>query len=47
MELYKELSDVRLEELRGILNEWWEKEEIPEEQLQARIVLILKKRGHQ
>jgi uncharacterized protein YbaP (TraB family) len=43
MELFKQLSDENLEILRDTLNFWWEKEEIPEEILQARIVLIFKK----
>ena len=43
MELFKELTDVKREIFRAILNEWWAKEDIPEEQLQARVVLIFKK----
>ena len=44
MKLSKELSDVKKEILRQTLNDWWIKEIIPEEQLQARVVLIFKKR---
>ena len=43
MEFFKELSDVKKEILRQALNDWWIKENIPEEQLQARVVLIFKK----
>ena len=43
MEFFKELSEVKREILRNILNDWWIKEDIPEEQLQARVVLIFKK----
>ena len=42
MELFKELSDVKREILRETLNDWSIKEIIPEEQLQARVVLIFK-----
>ena len=42
-ELFKELSEENLEELRELLNHWWVEEEIPEETLRARVVLIYKK----
>ena len=32
-----------LELVREVLNEWWNKEEVPEESLRARVVLIYKK----
>ncbi len=37
------MGDEGLEEIRGILNDWWREEEVPEEQLRARVVLIYKK----
>ena len=43
MEFFKELTDVKREILRDLLNEWWKTEKIPEEQLKARVVLIFKK----
>ncbi len=43
-EVFKEMGDEGLEEIRGILNDWWNEEEIPEEQLRARVVMIYKKR---
>ena len=46
MEFIKELSDVKREIYRQTINEWWITEDIPEEQLQARVVLISKKRRH-
>ena len=42
-EVLKEMEKEGLEEIRGILNDWWNEEEIPEEQLRARVVLIYKK----
>ena len=43
METFKEMDDENLEHLLEMINEWWEKEDIPEEILQARIVMIFKK----
>ena len=43
MEFFKEITDVKLDGLLEVLNDWWKSEEVPEEQLQARIVLIFKK----
>ena len=43
VELLKELGEEGLWEIRNVLNEWWNAEEIPEEQLRARVVLIYKK----
>ena len=43
MEIFKETNDDNLREVLKILNEWWRNEEVPESQLQARIVLIFKK----
>ena len=42
-EVFKEMGEEGIEELRGLLNDWWREEEIPEEQLRARVVLIYKK----
>ncbi len=42
-EVFKEMGDEGLEEIRGILNDWWREVEVPEEQLRARVVLIYKK----
>ncbi len=42
-EVFKEMGDEGLEEISGILNDWWREEEVPEEQLRARVVLIYKK----
>ncbi len=42
-EVFKEMGEEGLEEIRGILNDWWKEEDIPEEQLRARVVLIYKK----
>ena len=43
MEIFKELDNENLREILGILNNWWNEENIPEEQLQARVVMIYKK----
>merc|ERR1711924_293644 len=43
IEFLKGLSDVEREPLRELINEWWTTEKIPEDQLKARVVLILKK----
>ena len=43
MEILKELNAENLEELRNLMQQWWENEEIPEEELRARVVLIYKK----
>ena len=43
MEIYKELNDENLTEISKIINIWWESQELPEEQLRARVVLIYKK----
>ena len=43
MELFKEMNDDCIEEITKLLNLWWEKEDIPEETLRARVVLIYKK----
>ena len=40
MEMFKEMDDDVLAHLLEILNEWWVNDNIPEEQLQSRIVLI-------
>ena len=43
IELFKEMYSHNLAEILNLLNEWWEKEEVPEEILLARVVLIFKK----
>ncbi len=40
METFKEMDDENLEHLLEMINEWWGKEDIPEEILQARIAMI-------
>ena len=45
MEILKELDEENRKEVLELMNIWWEKEEIPEEQLRARVVLISKKRN--
>jgi len=43
IEFLKELHGDILEEIRTLMNEWWNKEEMPEEITNARVVLIFKK----
>ena len=43
MEAFKEMDDENLEIITEMLNEWWRTENIPEEILEARIVLIPEK----
>ena len=43
MEIFKEMDEENLEEIKEILNYWWNNEKIPKEQLRARVVLIYKK----
>ncbi len=43
VELLKELGEEGLWKIKNLLNEWWNGEEIPEEQMRARVVLIYKK----
>ena len=45
MEVFKEMNRANLEEVLNILNQWWNEEEIPEEELQARVVWIFKNKG--
>ena len=40
MEAFKEMDDESLQKIIDLLNEWWENENIPEETLEARVVLI-------
>ena len=40
MEAFKEMDDENLQKIVDLLNEWWENENIPEETLEARVVLI-------
>ncbi len=40
VELLKELGEEGLWEIKNLLNEWWRAEEISEEQMRARVVLI-------
>ena len=42
-EFFKELDDEGLEEIRLILETWWEKEEVPDEIMEAKIALIYNK----
>ena len=44
LELFKELSEEFLEPILDLLNSWWNNTDIPPEALQARVVLIFKKR---
>ena len=46
MEIFKQMNKGNLEEILKIINKWWNEEEIPEEQLKARIVLIFKNKGN-
>ena len=43
MEAFKEMDDENLDKIVDLLNEWWNEENIPDEILEARIVLIFKK----
>ncbi len=43
MELFKEMDNDCLQEIADLLNQWWNEEDIPEETLRARVVLIYKK----
>ena len=42
-EALKEMNDINLETILGIINEWWEQETIPDEAMNARVVFIYKK----
>ena len=43
MELFEEMNNECLQEVANLLNQWWNEEDIPEETLRARVVLIYKK----
>ena len=43
MEAFKEIDDENMILITELLNKWWNEEDIPEEVLEARIVLISKK----
>jgi len=43
MEYFKELDDENLQEVLNLINMWYYNQEIPEEVLLARVVLIFKK----
>ena len=43
MEIIKEMDDQCLKLIVNLLNSWWKEKEIPEDMLQARVVLIYKK----
>ena len=43
IEFYKEMEIDSLQHLRHMLNQWWNNEHIPEDQLLAQVVLIYKK----
>ena len=40
IEFFKELTEELLESMLKIINEWWEQENIPEETMRAKVVLI-------
>ena len=42
-EAFKEMSEDNLEEIRSIINQWWEADHIPEDICRARVVLLFKK----
>ena len=46
-EFFKELNETNKTALLELINEWWNNETIEEEALQARVVLIYNKGGHQ
>ena len=43
MEIFKEMDDENLANTLELLNQWWKEEKIPEETLNARVVMIYKK----
>ena len=43
MEIFKEFDEESLNEVREIMQEWWDNEDIPTDELKARVVLIYKK----
>ena len=43
MEVFKEMDDKCIQEILKLINQWWKEEDIPEETLRARVVLIYKK----
>ena len=43
MEVYEDMGVEGREVVLGILNEWWESEDVPAEELNARVVFIFKK----
>ena len=43
MEVFKEMDEENNEYVLEVINEWWEKDEVPEEETLARVVLIYKK----
>ncbi len=43
MEIFKEMTEEGLDELRKLFQKWWDEEDIPGEELRARVVLIYKK----
>jgi hypothetical protein len=50
IELFKEMNEENRKEVLRILNEWWEGEEIPQEALRAKVVLLFQEgglRGHE
>ncbi len=42
-DFFKEMDEDTREEIRELLNKWWREEDIPEEELEARVVMIYKK----
>ena len=47
LEFLMEMNQSNLCEVMWILNKWWKEEDIPDEELKARVVMIHKKRLHQ
>ena len=43
MEFFKEMDEEQMEKFRQLLNIWWTEENLPDETLMARVVLIFKK----
>ena len=43
MEIFMEMEDEMMDIVVEILNQWWEKKQVPEELMQFRVVLIFKK----
>eukprot|EP00959_Pyramimonas_sp_CCMP1952_P429230 8989865-Pyramimonas_sp.AAC.1 len=46
-EVYKELTEQTLDPIRALLNDRWDTEHIPPDVLEARVIVICKKRRHE